>query len=102
MILDLPVKFWSCPSCGISERVQQAGVYTRMHPCPAVGGVTVPLVEVATLDAKPDAVHRIVEREDYIGDSSASRVAAIRTDHGDGSNDCTVLAPTARVKFVYE
>jgi hypothetical protein len=64
-----------------------------MHFCKAFGGMALPLIEVNDLDDTPDGRHIIVTREDY-GDN---RVAAINTVHGDGSNDCTVLAPTARV-----
>jgi hypothetical protein len=47
---------------------------------------------------------RVVEREDYEGDELVQRdgngrpIAAIYTDRPDGSNDCVVLAPTARLK----
>jgi hypothetical protein len=96
-LLQPPVKYWACPSCGLRDKTQQAGVYTQFHECPALGRVAVPLVEVRHPDDAPDGKHVVVMRDDYVGDSGADPVAAIRTEHGDGSNDCTVYAPTARV-----
>jgi hypothetical protein len=95
-LLDAPVRWWHCPSCGLRDRTQQAGVHTQFHPCPAIGGVNLPMVETRTPDADADARQRIVMREDYA--RSANPVAAVHTERGDGSNDVTVLAPAASVK----
>jgi hypothetical protein len=94
-LLPAPVRWWRCPSCGVTDRTERADVHTQFHPCPALGGVTVPLVEVRRADDRPDGRHLIVPREDYSGNDTAGPIAAIRTERGDGSNDCTVLAPTA-------
>jgi hypothetical protein len=66
-----------------------------MHTCSGLGGLTAPMIQVPTLDTKPDARHLVLEREDYVGQSGMSHIMAIHTDHGDGSNDRTVFAPTA-------
>lgn len=95
--LEPPVKFWRCPSCSVTERVKQVGAYTRMHSCGGLNGLTAPLVEVAGFDADPDARHLVLEREDYIGQTGMPPVMAVHTDHGDGSNDRTVFAPTATI-----
>jgi hypothetical protein len=90
-LLEAPVRYWKCPSCDITDRTQQAGVHTQFHSCPALGNVNIPLVELRRQDAKPDGRQVVVNREDGPG------VASIRTERGDGSNDCTVFAPTASV-----
>jgi hypothetical protein len=91
-MLNAPVRWWKCPSCGAMDRTQQIEHHTQFHDCPALGGVAVPLIEVGDLDARPDGRQVIVMREDGPG------VASVRTEHGDGSNDCTVFAPTATVQ----
>ena len=69
-----------------------------MHACAGLGGFTAPMVPVSSLGARPDARHKIQMREDYCGQKGMSPVMSIRTDHGDGRNDCTVFAPTASIK----
>lgn len=71
-----------------------------MHLCPVLGGIAVPLIEVRSFDEKPDGQHVLLEREDYIGDRNGGQYMGIRTDHGDGSNDCTAFAETAVIKLV--
>jgi len=101
VVLLQPVeRWWRCPSCNVTDKTQRADAHTQMHPCAALGGINIPLIETQSSDTTPDGQHVAVEREEYIGDSGADRIAAIRTDHGDGSNDVTVLAPTARMKLV--
>jgi hypothetical protein len=98
MNLDLPVRWWHCPSCGLRDRTQQAGVHTQFHACPAIGGVNLPMCEATGPDVAADARHTLVMRDDYIGNSNiglVAPVAAVRTERGDGSNDVTVFAPTA-------
>ena len=94
--LEPPVRWWHCPACDLRDRTQQAGVHTQFHNCPAVFGIGLPLVEVRGPDVKADARQRLVMREDYAngGDPRAS----VLTERFDGSNDVTVLAPTAGVK----
>lgn len=94
-LLEAPVRHWACPSCQTVDRTQRADAHTQMHNCPGMGGLTLPLVEVRNADARPDARHVLLEREDYVGDSGAGRYMSARTDHGDGSNDITVYAQPA-------
>jgi hypothetical protein len=96
-LLDAPIRYWRCPSCQTIDSTRQTGHYSRMHSCPGLGNITVPLVEVATPDTEPDARHVFVEREDYAINPDVNRIAAISTRHGSGRIDCTVLAPTARM-----
>jgi hypothetical protein len=98
VLLNAPVRWWKCPSCGLEDRTQRNDVHTQFHSCPALGGVNIPLVEVPDLSAKVAARHVEVEREDYQGRSTAGPVAAIRTERADGSNDVTVFAPPATVQ----
>ena len=63
--------------------------------------MTVPLVEVNSPDDTPAARHVINAREDYIGDERAGTVMSVSTEHRDGSNDLTVYAPTAVVKYQF-
>jgi hypothetical protein len=97
VLLQPVTHWWKCPSCNLVEKT--GAVPNVFHGCPALNGVTIPLVEVNHPDDKPDGRHVVVEREDYARNPDVDRVASIRTDHGDGSNDCTVLAPTARITF---
>jgi hypothetical protein len=93
--LQAPVRWWKCPTCELTDLTRRGDVHTQFHPCPALGGIVTPLIEVPGPDERVDGRHRLVEREDYIGTSGASPIAAVLTERGDGSNDCTVLAPTA-------
>lgn len=94
VVFEPPVRWWHCPACDMRDRTQKPGVHTQFHNCPAIGGIGVPLVEVRGPDVDAAARQRLVCREDYAGD--ADPVAAVYTDRADGSNDVTVLAPTAR------
>lgn len=97
MILTPPVRWWHCPSCDSRDRTEEANPHTRFHSCPAFNFNSIPLIEVSSSDAKADGRQLAVEREDYIGKSNAGPIASIRTERADGSNDCTVLAPSATV-----
>ena len=101
ILLEPVVRYWACPSCSVVDQTQRADAHTQMHSCPALRGFTVPLVEVQRPDDKPDGRHVVNEREDYLRDENADRVMSVTTDHGDGSNDCTVYAPTAIVKYQF-
>lgn len=87
---------WHCTLCGQIHVTQQAGLIVPTHSCPALGGLSVPFLD--------DAVKsRLVvkDREDYVGkeivqtDGNGRPVMSIVTERADGSNDCTVYAPTA-------
>lgn len=68
------------------------------HVCRSFGGRLVLMVEVPTSHARPDAVHRLVEREDFIGGwYGADRYMSMQTEHGSGRIDSLVYAPCARL-----
>ena len=84
-LLDIPVRWWRCPSCGVTDRTQRADVHTQFHPCPAMGNVSIPLVEVASPDDVPKA-RQVAVQSEY-----GYETAAVNTERLDGSNDCTVF-----------
>lgn len=96
--LEAPVRWWKCPNCDVVDRTQRPDVHTQFHDCRALG-VTIPLIEVSDPEARPDGRQVVVEREDYLGAENADPMMAVRTERGDGSNDCTVFAPTARINL---
>ena len=90
-----PVYDWVCPSCSFELRLTSPK--TPSHACPALAGLEVFLAQKGI-----GARHRVVEREDYVGteevqtDGEGRPVMAVYVDRPDGSNDCTMYAPTAR------
>lgn len=88
---------WECPSCHQQHVTTEHRPHTPFHACKALGGLTAPFVEVRGSELDRHAArHVVVERGDYIGDDkTAGRVMAVNTERADGSNDCTVYAPTA-------
>lgn len=89
VFLDAPVRYWKCPSCGVTDRTQRSDVHTQFHPCPAMGRVTIPLVEVRDVDDRPAGRQVAVQSE------FGYQTAAIRTERMDGSNDVTVFPQPA-------
>lgn len=95
-VLTPPEQRWHCPSCGLLDVTRQVGPHTQMHPCPALAGLTVPMVP-----AGQRGVHRRQERQDYVGDEQVQLdadgrpVMSVQTIHDDGREDCTVYAPLA-------
>ena len=83
---------WACPNCKRTSVTHEAQPHTRYHPCAGLNGLLAPMIR----DGDRVSV-TAVEREDYIGDSNAGRVMAVRTERPDGSNDTAVFAPTASV-----
>jgi hypothetical protein len=90
ILLDVPVRFWKCPSCPTVDRTQRVDVHTQYHNCPALGGAAIPLVEVHDIDDDPRARQILVPSQ--VGPGNA----AVRTERMDGSNDCTVFPQPAR------
>jgi hypothetical protein len=94
-----PEQRWECPSCGAQHVTHEARPHTPFHPCPKVNGFTTPYARVHGRELV-GVVHRVVEREDYIGservqtDGAGRPVMAIRTERADGY-DTHVFAPTA-------
>lgn len=97
VLLEPPEHHWMCPSCPREDVTRELQPHTRMHDCPAMGGLSVPM-----LPAGARARLVAVEREDYIGDelvrldNRGRPVMAVVTEHADGRQDAAVFAPTAR------
>jgi len=94
-----PNHHWRCDGCGFEDVTHEARPHSRFHPCPAMGGLAVPMVR-GGIKARVTAV----EREDYVGDETVQTgaggrpVMAVITEYEDGSNDTTVYAPLAEAK----
>lgn len=94
-----PEHRWECPSCGLQDVTHEARPHTRMHACRALAGFTVPMAQVRGNELR-GVVHRVVEREDYIGSERVQLtgegrpVMAIHTERDDG-HDTHIFAPTA-------
>ena len=101
MILEPPVTDWYCPRCSATDQTRIAGPHDRMHVCPRLRMLTVPMVRRGV-----DAMIELNEPEDYIGNEQVRRdpelgrpVMNIVTTRADGSNDCMVFAPTATARL---
>lgn len=98
VILTSPVTRWACPSCSMTDVTREAAPHTRMHSCPGMGMLTVPM-----LRAGARGQHTMNDREDYVGSEQVRRtdagrvVMSVTTEREDGS-DCTVYAPTATAR----
>ena len=101
VILD-PVHNWECPNCGAQDVTRQHLPHSRMHPCPALRGMTAPFVEV--LPGAQRSRLKAVVREDNVGedgvrfDGDGRPIMAVVTERADGSNDVHVFAPTASTR----
>ena len=97
-LLDLPEHRWECLSCPRQDITREVRPHTRMHDCPGMAGMSVPMVPAGTRGE-----NRAVEREDYIGsdlvrlDGHGRPVMAIQTIREDGE-DAVVFAPTATTR----
>jgi hypothetical protein len=85
---------WVCPNCPAMART--VGRPNRFHDCPALSGLTAPMVLAGT-DCRVFAV----ERQDFVGGedvrlTGGRPIMSVVTEYGDGRNDCVVYAPTAR------
>jgi hypothetical protein len=95
-ILALPVRRWHCPACGLRDETREARPHTRMHTCPKLRSLTVPM-----LPAGVAGKLELHEREDYIGreavqlDPERRRPVMNVVTTRDEGQDCTVYAPTA-------
>jgi hypothetical protein len=94
-LLQPRATLWGCPSCGGRDRTTEPEPHSRMHSCPALAGLTVPMVPAGVV-----AEHRRIERGDYVGselvqvDEDGRPWMAVQTVRDDGY-DTTVYAPTA-------
>jgi hypothetical protein len=87
---------WVCPNgCSTTDVTERADVHQQLHPCRAMGGLTVPLVEQG-MRVKV-SVH---EREDFLGDEVVTTdengrpIMAVSIIRDDGE-DRVVFAPLA-------
>lgn len=91
-------RHWVCPNCDATHVTREARPHTPFHTCRGLRGLTSPYVQEG-VKAKIETR----ERGDYVGkekvrkDGNGRPVMSIVTTRDDGQ-DCTVLAPTARVK----
>ena len=87
---------WSCPNCGLTDRSSETRPHTRYHACPALHGLTAPMLVAGT---KAKVYTR--EREDYVGaervllDANGRPIMSVITEYADGRNDTAVFAPVA-------
>ena len=97
-------RWWECPTCHFQHKTIRGGIITPMHRCPQMGGLEVPLVQVLHNGGiRPgDVHHRLVERQDYVGDergvlydAKGRAITAVHTERRDGSHDTHVFAPHA-------
>jgi len=94
VILSVPTVYWICPSCEQVDQVAGGADQSRLHPCPALRGMSVPMVLSTTPDL-PNARHVVREREDYLRDHS-NPVMSVVTEYADGHTDCVVYPETAK------
>lgn len=90
-------QLWECPRCNLTD-VTREPKPNRFHPCPALSGITAPMVMAGS--RVKVTVH---EREDYVGDETVTSVGgrpimSVVTEREDGSNDVVVYAPAATAK----
>ena len=98
---------WDCPNCETADVTERADVHTQMHHCPGMGGLALPLVEVARRPGGKRSVRvSPVVRQDYVGkekglvyNDEGQPIMAAVTEYGDGSNDVAVFAPVVRVEM---
>ena len=105
---DIPIlkprQEWDCPNCDYLDVTTEAKPHTRMHACPGMGGLTVPMVNTSRHAVGKRASVRVrkVLREDYEGnergltrDADGRPVMAVVTEYPDGSNDAAVYPAVA-------
>jgi hypothetical protein len=98
VLLTPPPVRWVCPNCPV-EAVTPGNTPNRYHECRGLAGITAPMVPAGSRSRVLSVV-----REDYVGseivqyDDNGRPVMAVITERPDGSNDVTVLAPTAAMR----
>jgi hypothetical protein len=99
-ILPAKVRRWECKYCNLKDVTREALPHTRMHNCPGMKGITVPMLEE---EQRGKAEVRLKVREDYEGpdykktqkDEDGRSIMAVETVHDDGHIDLAVLATIA-------
>lgn len=98
VLLQPPPVTWECPTCAKRYQTTDPRVATKTHPCPDLGGLSVPLQRADRYGVIGERHHiRPVERGDWIGDEAVAHggTMAVHAERGDGSHDTVVFAPTA-------
>ena len=97
VVLD-PTKTWECPACTHRHQTTETRPHVPLHPCAGLGGLSAPMV----LEGTQKTRHVLQERGDYINgehgilyDPDGRAIMSVVTERADGTNDCTVFAPTA-------
>lgn len=96
MMLDVS-QAWTCPSCARQHQTTGAVSQVPLHQCPNHAGAWVPFVAEGVA-----AVHRINERQDYLGSDTATPdqngriIQSVTTEREDGE-DCHVFATTVNL-----
>ena len=91
---------WYCPNCHLEDMTHEPRPHTRFHTCPALRGLTAPMLPkgvAAKVEAK--------DREDYEGDDTGHTtldengrpVMSVVTTRDNGQ-DAIVFAPTATAR----
>jgi hypothetical protein len=94
-MIEVPIRNWYCPNCGLRDQTREARPHTRFHTCSGLRGLTAPMLPEGTA-AKVEAR----EREDYVGrelvqtDEGGRPVMSVVTTRDEGT-DAIVFAPTA-------
>lgn len=100
-------KEWDCPNCVAQDVTDEARPHTRMHDCPGMGGLSLPMVEKSRQTGTGGVANvSTVVREDYVGeekglvyDDEGQPIMAAVTEYADGSNDVAVFVPVVQVEM---
>jgi len=92
-----PIHHWYCPACKAQDVTHEARPHSRFHVCPALRGLSAPMVPAGTA-----AKVELREREDYVNgdrvqlDPERGRPVMSVVTTRDNGQDTTVFAPTAK------
>jgi len=92
---------WECPNCHLTDRSRPLPPgASRFHPCPALHGLTAPLVRAGS-DCRVIAV----ERGDYLRNehqrtgSDGKPYMGVQTLHADGRSDVAAFPAAAYISL---
>jgi hypothetical protein len=102
-VLLKPVHRWYCPNCRATDVTHEARPHARMHTCPKLGMLSLPM-DLLMVPEGTRAKVETHEREDYVGreqvfispDGRPLMNVIITRDEG---QDCAVFAPTATARI---
>jgi hypothetical protein len=100
MILPIlrPVHRWYCPNCKATDVTHEARPHSRMHTCPKLGMLSLPM-DLLMVPEGTRAKVETNEREDYVGQenvflSPTGRPVMNVVITRDEGQDCAVFAPS--------